>query len=228
MSIFGRKHRLMNVCPKITNEALWRRAGVTPRRFEQPSRQAFALELPYDAYKEVVWLEPSQVSEPLEPEVAQALAKQHADQGVILIEENEPLEPQVERGLEVAIGFFNLRGDQEMVQFEVSLNEQQRRLMSEALRGIRINQERERVLREHLDGLRGGVAASPPPTVSQWLSPVVEVAQEKFITTQEKREAKKVPMPCGKRIDSRGRYLHERKCKACKALQVEANAPSAA
>lgn len=150
MSIFGKKTRLFNTCPHITREEMWKRAGAT-RKPDNPQRNDFARELKYDAHREVVWLEPDTLSEPLDPAIAKALYEDGREEGIVIFEEGEDMAQKRIEGLERAIDFYNRMGDASILPFEVSLTPQQLQLMSRDLQGFRINQAREKVLREYMD-----------------------------------------------------------------------------
>lgn len=150
MSIFGKKTRLYNPCPPITREEMWKRAGAT-RMPDNQKRNDFAKELKYDAHREVVWLEPDTFSEPLDPAIAKALYEDGREEGIVIFEDGDDMHQKRIEGLERAADFYNRMGDGSILPFEVSLTEQQLRLMSRDLQGFRINQAREKVIREYID-----------------------------------------------------------------------------
>src|SRR5574338_165788 len=149
--VFGKKVRLFNTCPPITREEMWKRADAGFRRPDNPKRNDFARELVYDAHREVIWLEPDTMSEPMDPAIAKALYENSRDEGVVLFEDGDDIAEKRMEGLERAADFYNRMGDGSILPFEVSLNEQQMRLMSRDLQGFRINQAREKVIREYMD-----------------------------------------------------------------------------
>jgi hypothetical protein len=153
MMVFGHKAKVWNVCPPVSRADIWKAAGAS-RVPVNPSRADFAIELSYDGHKQVVWLAPGEVSEALDPVFAKSLAEDYKGQGIVVFDEQADSTDQRLAGLEDAIEFYNRMGDQQMLQFEVSLNEQQLKLMARDLEPFRINQAREKALIAFRDELK--------------------------------------------------------------------------